>query len=764
MKKNLKKVLAMLLALTMVVGLTACGGKDNNGDGGSKKDTPLVVGYSAFSQKFSPFTADTQYDQDAVGMTQVGLMTTDRVGGIIKNGIEGEVVEYNGTEYTYYGIADLDWSYDKTTDVTTYTAKLREDLKFSDGKPLTADDVIFTYYVLLDNSYVGSTTLNSYSIQGLKNYQNNSTAAEGVEVPDADVAALVANPDETLAASISAYIADVLTSEMAWCGDVYADYEFPDKVSFFVASYGPEGYDATGKDEATVLSEVIAAYGTDYKTLAMGYAGDETYFDGDITSMAYTQLFDAAVAAAQGDPVDYITGISKTGDYSIEVKVNGFDAAAVYSVLGITVVPMHYYGDESLYDYDAHKFGFTRGDLTAVNAKEKEPMGAGPYIFKEYTNKTVYFEANPYYYLGEPKIKNVQFKEVITEEMASNVESGTVDCGEMTGSVTRFNEVKSYNSNGEISGDVITTSKVDNLGYGYIGCNSDTVLVGSDKNSEESKALRKAFMTVMAVYRDTVIDTYYGEAASVINYPISNTSWAAPQATDDDYQVAYSKDVDGNDIYTSDMSAEERYEAAIKAAVGFLKKAGYTYDEATGKFTAAPSGAKMSYSAIIPAEGKGDHPAFGVLTDAKAALETIGIEFIIDDPADTNKLWDSLDAGTQEFWCAAWGSTIDPDMYQVYHSSNVVGLGGSDSNHYHIQVKELDELIMAGRTSDDQSYRKAVYKQCLDIIMDTAVELPTYQRQNCVIFSSKRINLDTITPDITTYWGWKAEIEKLEMN
>lgn len=59
--------------------------------------------------------------------------------------------------------------------------------------------------------------------------------------------------------------------------------------------------------------------------------------------------------------------------------------------------------------------------------------------------------------------------------------------------------------------------------------------------SEASKDLRKAIMTVVSAYRDEGIDSYYGDTASVINYPISNTSWAAPQPTDAGYQVAFSR-------------------------------------------------------------------------------------------------------------------------------------------------------------------------------------------------------------------------------
>ena len=268
---------------------------------------------------------------------------------------------------------------------------------------------------------------------------------------------------------------------------------------------------------------------------------------------------------------------------------------------------------------------------------------------------------------------------------------------------------------------------------------------------------------MLAVYRDVAFDSYYGDAASVINYPISNTSWAAPQPSDEGYKVAFSVDAEGNDIYTSEMTQDDKYAAALEAAKGFLIAAGYTFDEASGKFTAAPEGAKLSYEVTIGASGTGDHPTFAVLTDAQAALATIGIDLKINDLSDTSILWDMLDAGEQELWCAAWQSTIDPDMYQVYYSGNIVGLGGSDSNHYHVASEELDKLILDARKSDDQSYRKAIYKQALDFIVDAAVEIPCYQRQNCQIFSTQRIDTTTITPDITTFWGWRAEIEKLEM-
>lgn len=769
--------------------------------------TPLVVAYSEFSQKFSPFFADTAYDVDVANMTQISLLTTDRVGGIVFNAIEGETRNYNGTDYLYKGPADTKVEYDEATDTTKYTARLRVGMKFSDGEPVTADDIIFTYYTFLDPSYVGSTTLGSYDIIGLKDYQTQTTSEVYDKYAAMADAIYAAGPDHEwtdadgwtkeqqedywtrIKETWTADVQSITDYVMANYVDDYAEEilgKTPEdvkanpglQVALGMALWGFAETDDTGalvggttgnKWDLTTTFPTIDDY---YAEAYAKYEGDlATYGEiepvdspldllGNVNS-AFIGLWGPQDEGMGGKGVPNIAGIVKVDDYTVEVTVKGFSAPAVYSILGINVTPLHYYGDVAKYDYANNKFGFDYGDLSKQLSLTATPMGAGPYKFVRYENRIVYFAANENYYRGCPKIAEIQFKETVSAEVASGVQTGTVDAGEMTGSRARFEEVASYNSNGEITGDKITTSKVDNLGYGYIGMNADTVNVAGEPGSDASKNLRKALATVLAVHRDVAIDSYYGEAASVINYPISNTSWAAPQPTDEDYKVAFSTDVNGDPIYTADMTPEEKYAAAEQAALGFFEAAGYTVEG--GKVTAAPEGAKLSYEVIVPGGGTGDHPAFAILTGAQTSLAKIGMELKINDPADTNILWDSLDAGTQELWTAAWGATIDPDMYQVYHSSSVVGEGGSDSNHYHIRDAELDQLIVDARKSEDQTYRKAIYKQALDIIIDWAVEVPTYQRQNCIIFSTERINIDTLTPDITTFWGWLNDIELVEM-
>ena len=794
----MKKLLAMLLAAMMLLSVVAVAEE--------AVGTPLVVATATLSEKFSPYFADTAYDQDVVGMTQLGMMTTDRVGGIVYNAIEGETISYNGVDYLYTGPANLSVVYDEATDVTTYTAKIREDLKFSDGEPVTADDIIFTYYVYLDPSYTGSTTLNSYDILGLQ--------ASMTQVPEDSLSAVLPAMEALKAAPAGYTVAegDLFTQEIydayqaeltaLWKTDVQGivDYVFTNYGAAYAEAILGKTVEEVGASDGLKVAQGMALWGfgglnedgtftaavtgttfdmvDNFPTVEDYYAETYAAYGGDIeaylsvesavgaTTDAINTAYMSKLAEAQGVDVaagvPNISGIKKLDQYTVEVKVKGFAAPAVYSILGLSITPKHYYGDGT-YDYDANNFGHPFGDLSCVQAKNAVPMGAGPYKFIKYENRVVYYEANEYYYKGAPAIKTAQYKETNSAEVATAVQTGTADGGELNGTKANFEMLRSFNSNGELTGDVVTTYSVANLGYGYIGMNADTMLVAGEPGSEASKNLRKGFATVLSVYRDTAFDSYYGDAAAVINYPISSTSWAAPQATDEGYRVAFSVDVDGNPIFTADMTTEDKYAAALEAAKGFFKAAGFTFDEEAGVFTAAPEGAKLSYEVIIPADGIGDHPSFAILTDAKAALATIGIELKINDPADSNVLWDALDAGTQELWAAAWGSTIDPDMYQVYHSSNIVGLGGSDSNHYHLQSAEVDQLILDARTSADQAYRKEMYKAALDEIMDWAVEIPAYQRQNIVIASSERVDTATVTPDVTTFWGWLSEIETMKM-
>ena len=719
----------------------------------------IVYATSTFGQKFSPFFATTAYDMEVVDLTQAPALAADRGGAVIYNGIEGETIDYNGTDYTYYGMGDVTVTQndDGTVD---YTIKIRDDQKFSDGEPVSIDDYIFSFYVYADPTYDGSTTLYALPIEGMEEYRSGmqskmdlilATERAGYEENEY----FTEDEYNSFWEAFDAAGADFAQEIVDYCKAAGYNEE-ADSVSACAANWGYElAEDATAAD---FFSSMVDTYGYDLSDEGINLETAGTSITDFITEkVGGEEAMEALLKGIQtGSGADNISGLTRVDDYTANIHMTEFDATAIYNV-GIILAPLHYYGDPAAYDYENNQFGFTKGDLSGIKSKTSQPVGAGPYVFDGYENGVVTLKANEYYFKGKPETEVLLLQESIDSDYVPGIVTGTFDIAVPSISDETLKAIQDANSNGELDGDVIHTILVDYRGYGYLGINADLVNVNNEPGSDASKALRKGFMTLFSVYRDTVINSYYGDRAAVIQYPISNTSWAAPKPADGGYQAAYSTDVDGNPIYDSSMSEEERYAAAKEAAIGFFKAAGFTFDEASGKFTDVEN----TYEVMIPGSGTQDHPAYGVAVAASEVLESLGIKLQVNDVG--TSVWNNaLEGNTAMMWAAAWQSTVDPDMTQVYSSENAHG-NGTNSNHYSVDDPALDELIKEGRGSADTEYRKSVYKDAMNIIMDWGCELPLYQRKDCTVASSERVVIDSIPHDMTPYWGWYAEVETLAL-
>lgn len=791
-----KKLFSFAVAAVMAVSLAACGSSSTTTESTAASDTSetavesetsdvavestaeavetadekvnIVYATSTFGQKFSPFFATTAYDMEVVDLTQGAALAADRGGAVIYNGIEGETIDYNGTDYTYYGMGDVvvTQNDDGTVD---YQITIRDDVKFSDGEPVTIDDYIFSFYVFVDPTYDGSSTIYALPIEGLEEYRSGMESRGNAifEAGDGGYTETDAYTEDQYNAfwdyynneSGTAFAQEIIDYAVANYADSYAEDidstadeirgDEGLQVEFGMVEWGYGDSWSEGATASDFWDAIVASYDTVEEAEETETAGSTRL---QLTIAALGADYETGVET--GESAASVTGLTRVDDYTVNIHMTEFDATAIYNV-GLTLAPLHYYGDADAYDYDNNQFGFTKGDLSTVKEKTSEPLGCGPYVFDGYANGVVTLTANEYYFQGKPETETLLLQESVDSDYVPGIVTGTFDIAVPSMNDATVQAI--YDANGEetLEGDVIDTVLVDYRGYGYIGINADLVNVGGEPGSDASKALRKGFMTLFSVYRDTVINSYYGDRASVIQYPISNTSWAAPKPADEGYQVAYSIDVDGNQIYDSSMSEEEKYAAAKEAAIGYFEAAGFTYDEASGKFTDVTS----TYEIMIPGQGEQDHPAYGVAVAASEVLEELGITLQVNDVG--TAVWNNaLEENTAMMWAAAWQSDVDPDMTQVYHSSNAHG-NGTNSNHYAVDDAELDELIVEGRGSADTEYRKSVYKEAMGIILDWGCELPLYQRKDCTTFSSERIDLDTIPQDMTPYWGWYAEIERL---
>ena len=138
---------------------------------------------------------------------------------------------------------------------------------------------------------------------------------------------------------------------------------------------------------------------------------------------------------------------------------------------------------------------------------------------------------------------------------------------------------------------------------------------------------------------------------------------------------------------------------------------------------------------------------------------------------DANAL-SKLSAGTLQVWAAAWSSTIDPDMYQVYHKDSSAtsirnwGFPWMEEEGTAYENELLDELailIEDARSTIVREERIGYYSDALDIVMELAVECATYQRKNLFIWNSNIIDSSTLC-ESTDYQSPLSRIWEVSFN
>ena len=158
-----RKVISLILCAAMCVGMCAvlpsCGG-------GGGADA-FVIMTEQLDGLFNPFFYTSANDGTIVSMTQIGMLGSEYVDGKVQ-------VAYGEDEAVVvkdYNIVTND------DDTVTYNFVLKNGIKFSDGHPLTMEDVLFNYYVYLDPVYTGSNTLYSTDILGLSEYRTQTVSS-----------------------------------------------------------------------------------------------------------------------------------------------------------------------------------------------------------------------------------------------------------------------------------------------------------------------------------------------------------------------------------------------------------------------------------------------------------------------------------------------------------------------------------------------------------------------------------------------------------
>ena len=842
-KRIISLLLAVVMCLSMASMLTGCTDKQ-----GSKPDA-LVLMTDLLDGLFNPFYYTSGNDGSIVGLTQIGMIGADYENGEIS-------VAYGQNE----SVVALDYDIVTNDDGTvSYYFVLKNGIKFSDGHPLTMEDVLFNYYVYLDPVYTGSNTLYSTKIKGLQAYRTQTISSGDNNVGDL-IAQQAANKararrdelvtlfttmkedsdysevsyDELVAAIKSHVLSDDYisaisneTSEVT-SDQLLADYERTLKLfreelesdyasaqeSFTDEPYNAADIDALFNDEVfnfmwyegyVAFKYVLGDDGKPDKSkidkdtiekkypnniadkeAAINYVYEDktkTALDqilnwwatGDTLLTEYTAkatevLLHANIADDGSLKVENISGIVSLGhsdragetitvngtDYKIasdhnedgtvknegeydvlEITIEGVDPKAIWN-FSLTIAPQHYYGDSERFPVDIanNKFGVEYAShdfMTQViqsTRNVKLPMGAGVYKATDasssdtpsesgfYNSNLVYFKANPYFETVGTGLHNAYIEKIRYQVVSSNnaidaLENGSVHYISPQLTAANYDRLSGMKKNGF---DMLTT---DQLGYGYVGINASKV---------NNIYLRRAIMCAMNT--SLAISYYRAGTASQIAWNMSKVSWA--------YPTGKNHEDNGKDYPQINSWDEQRAKDNIQKYMDQAAGLGNGYSDADLKVTFTIAGSTT------------DHPTHQVFLDAAELLNSMGWDISV--VCDSNALT-KISTGSLEVWAAAWSSSLDPDMYQVYHKNSSAtsvkawGYPHIKSNGSTVELDILDDLsdlIDEARETNDQKERSDLYLEAMGLILDLAVELPVYQRSVLYAYNSNVLDTSTL--------------------
>ena len=474
-----------------------------------------------------------------------------------------------------------------------------------------------------------------------------------------------------------------------------------------------------------------------------------------------------------------------SGNEVLSIQIHGVDPKAIWN-FAFSVAPMYYYSDEAhiaAFDYEKN-FGVERGSQTFMETVVKNPsklgvpVGAGPYAASKssggldnvtagdfYDKGVIYFERNPYYIMGEAKIKKVRYQVVSSTQMLNALYNNEIDFAEPSANPETITELDGKKDQG------IGNKSIQTAGYGYIGINAGKV---------PDMAIRQAIMH--SINTQLCVD-YYETTAEAIYRPMSKASWAYPSAATAYYPYIGGKIPEDLSVvnpayrdYVLELGknpgetfTEEEQKAFI---ISLVEGAGYSLD-ANGVYVNKSGTHTLKYTFTVAGE-ETDHPAWQAMWQAGELLNKVG--FQINVTTDSNAL-KKLSTGDLTVWAAAWGSTIDPDMYQVYHidsnASSTLNWGykqikqnvGGKYDEELALVEDLSEIIDEARKTTDIKERTRLYSKALDIVMQLAIELPTYQRDDLFAFNTDKIDVDSLTPNdqLSPYKGLTSDLHMVSL-
>ena len=321
-----KRVISLVLCLALCVGMVSMFAGCKKGG----NPDAFVIMTEQLDGLFNPFFSTSAPDGTIVAMTQIGMLGSDY------DNAKKEVVVAYGDDHA---VVTKDYDMVEKDGNTVYTFVLKNGIKFSDGQPLTMEDVLFNYYVYLDPVYTGSNTLYSTDIVGLSEYRTQTVGSSSDDSDDMIASEASNRAQIRLMELLNLYIAEQKASST---NEVSID-TMKNAIKGWKVSAGYQSAISTNPSEIT-SDQLLADYeralelfkeelGTDYVSAQESYT-DEPYkshaeFQDEIFCFMYTEGYVQVKYAKGADGKDDRTKIeSLTKQYPESVTTK--DAAIDY--------------------------------------------------------------------------------------------------------------------------------------------------------------------------------------------------------------------------------------------------------------------------------------------------------------------------------------------------------------------------------------------------------------------------------------------------
>lgn len=196
-KKLLLTGFIMLLGLAVLAGCTseAPQAPDASPEAAETPGKEEAPGVQSIEDQFIEASDPSKSPEASKRRTDTVVVALTEPGGIFnpyfyQNGYDGNVSSVMfaplvGVDNTGKPVSRLADKWEISDDGLIYTFYLRNDLKFSNGQPLTAEDVEFTLTLLHDPAYDGRVDISEAAIKGGQDYKSGQASSiEGIKVLD----------------------------------------------------------------------------------------------------------------------------------------------------------------------------------------------------------------------------------------------------------------------------------------------------------------------------------------------------------------------------------------------------------------------------------------------------------------------------------------------------------------------------------------------------------------------------------------------------